>query len=44
MIKKYGKKEVEYIDKHYNDKLPMSFNSRAWLELQIKIYESKTRL
>ncbi len=39
MVKTYGEKEVKYIDEHYNEKLPISFNSRMWLELLIVKYK-----
>lgn len=39
MIKKYGEVEVKYIEDHYNERLPLSFNPRSFLEEQIKKYE-----
>ena len=41
MVKKYGEKEVKYIEEHYNDQLPMNFNSRGWLENMIMELKNK---
>lgn len=43
MIKRYGEIEVKYIEEHYNEQLPINFNSRAWLLEQIKKYQHYER-
>ena len=44
LIRMIDEKEVKKLDQHYNDKLPMNFNSRAYLEELIAYYKTVVKL